>query len=83
MINGSILTFDDLVKINNMLESEGYHDLTIINTVETNVMLNRLNTDMAYRMKIDEKDIKPNVNELVVNVGSNTFKYYSNEKDRQ
>lgn len=75
-ING-LLNSDDLEKISDLLEENGYgqSNITIVINVRSKDILSRINEDYFYRN--NESGTPPEVDEVNVTVGNVKFKYVS------
>lgn len=75
-----LLNTEDLEKISNLLEDNGYgqSDITVVINVRSRDILSRINDDFYYRN--NEDGIPPDVDEINVTVGNVKFKYIINEE---
>ena len=74
-----MLNTDDLEKISELLEDNGYgqSNLTVVIPVQSKSILSRINDDFFYRNNQD--GTPPDVDEINVSVGNVRFKYIVEE----
>ncbi len=70
---GSVLSFDDILKISEALKEYEDSNLTITIGVRSKDILDRINDDYFYRN--NETGTPPEVDEVEVSVGKFHFKY--------
>lgn len=73
-----ILKYDDLVKISNALNENGYgcENLTIEIAIHTQKMLNRINNDFFYRSgKKEEERVTSDVSDVNITLNGVKFRY--------
>ena len=78
LVNG-ILNGEDLEKISNLLEDNGYgqSNIVILIKVKNKEAISRINDDFFYRN--NEEGTPPDVDEINVKVGNVSFKYVVEE----
>lgn len=78
LVNG-ILNGEDLEKISNLLEDNGYgqSNIVILIKVKNKEVISRINDDFFYRN--NEEGTPPDVDEINVKVGNVSFKYVVEE----
>lgn len=77
-----IVKLEDIVKLSQILNENGFanKDITINIGVKTPEMLNRINEEIYFRNSNKENSLKI-VDEIILNVGGYTYKYYVNNKE--
>lgn len=78
-----ILKYDDLLKISNLLNENGYgcENITVEIGIHTQKMLNRINDDFFYKSgKKDEERVTNDVSEVNVALNGIKFRYISDEE---
>jgi hypothetical protein len=77
-----IVKIEDIMKLSKFLSENGfaYKDITINIGVKTPEMLNRINEEIYFRNSNKENELK-SVDEIILNVGGYTYKYYVNNKE--
>jgi hypothetical protein len=76
-----IVKIEDIMKLSKFLSENGFadKDITINIGVKTPEMLNRINEEIYFRNSNKENELKT-VDEIILNVGGYTYKYYVNNK---
>lgn len=77
-----IVKIEDIIKLSKFLSENGFadKDITINIGVKTPEMLNRINEEIYFRNSNKENELK-SVDEIILNVGGYTYKYYVNNKE--
>jgi hypothetical protein len=77
-----IVKIEDIMKLSKFLSENGFadKDITINIGVKTPEMLNRINEEIYFRNSNKENELK-SVDEIILNVGGYTYKYYVNNKE--
>jgi hypothetical protein len=77
-----IVKLEDIVKLSQILNENGFanKDITINIGVKTPEMLNRINEEIYFRNSNKENNLKI-VDEIILNVGGYTYKYYVNNSE--
>lgn len=77
-VEGRIIKLDDLVKISKLLSDNGYADvdMEICINVPSDKLLNKINEDLYYRNKTEDKpSFVENVDEINLVVNNIKFRY--------
>ena len=74
-----LVKLEDIIKLSKILNENGFtnSDITINIGVKTSEILNRINEEIYFRNSSKEHELKT-VDEIILNVGGFTYKYYIN-----
>lgn len=78
MVGDKIYSYDDLVKISNLLTENNlsYDNLTIDIGIKTQKMLDRINYDLFHNLNPKSNETVKSVDEIIISINGVKFRYF-------